>query len=112
MKRIAFWIVGIPIAVVAIALSVANRQSVSFSFDPVSTEDPFYSIQVPLFLLLFAAAFIGLLVGWLVGWAGQHRHRAEERRLKRENETLKATAPARAPTELATGTGQALIRAA
>jgi uncharacterized integral membrane protein len=108
-----FWVVGVPVAIVAVALSVANRAPVTFSFDPVSSGEPAWAVTLPLFLLLFASGFIGLLIGWFAGWAGQRRHRREERRLKREVDTLKARQPgADRPAPGEDGGSRALTRAA
>ncbi|MHA1523870.1 MAG: LapA family protein [Alphaproteobacteria bacterium] len=90
MRRLFFWIIGVPAAILIILLSIANRRPVTFSFDPVSTTDPAVSLEIPLFLLLFGAGFCGLLVGWLVGWSGQRRWRREARKQTREVSRLRS----------------------
>ena len=91
MKRAIQLIVFVPIAVVIIAISVANRHEVLFSLDPFDAEDPALSFEVPLFWLLFAAAVVGLLLGGAATWVRQGRWRraartehAEVERLRRE----------------------------
>jgi len=86
VKRLAFWIAGLPLAMVIIALSVANRTQVAFSLDPVSTGEPAFKIVAPLYVLLFGAGFVGLIVGWTVAFAGQlhWRREAKQQRLKAE----------------------------
>lgn len=88
MRRVLFWILGLPAALLIIALSVANRGPVAFSLDPVSSAEPFFSITLPLFVLLFAAGFIGLLVGWTVSLSTQMHWRNEARRHQRHAEEL------------------------
>ncbi len=92
MKRAIQLIVFVPIAVVVIAISVANRHEVVFSLDPFDATDPALSFELPLYWLLFAAAVIGLLVGGMATWVRQGRWRraarqehAEAERLRREN---------------------------
>lgn len=90
--RIIAWILGIPIGLGAIILSVANRAPVTFSLDPLSLGDPAIAVEVPLFLLLFGAAFCGLVIGWLVGWSGQAQLRRELRQ-ERRRARAEPTAP-------------------
>lgn len=71
MKRLITWLVGVPLALLVILLSVANRGAVVFSLDLFSLGDPALAIEAPLFVLLFAAVFLGLVVGWSVAWAGR-----------------------------------------
>lgn len=73
------WVIGLPLAVALIAFAVANRTFVSVSLDPVSTSNPWFAIQLPLWSLLFAGIFIGLMIGWLVAWIGQGKWRKAAR---------------------------------
>jgi hypothetical protein len=79
VKRLIVWLIGAPLVLAAILLSVANRQVVTFSLDPFSLGEPLLAVDVPLFALLFAAVFFGLLIGWTVGWSG-HFARQRARR--------------------------------
>jgi uncharacterized integral membrane protein len=80
VKRLITWLVGAPLALVVILLSVANRGAVVFSLDPFSLDDPTLALEAPLFVLLFAAAFVGLMIGWGVTWASRlsRRRRADD----------------------------------
>ena len=51
------------IALVVAMLSIANRETVTFSLDPL----PFV-FDLPLYILLLAAGFLGLMIGALSGW--------------------------------------------
>lgn len=99
MKRLLSWLIGIPAAVIVIALAVANRQPVRFSVDPFSKSDPIYATDIPLFALLLASIFVGLVFGGMASWLSQGRWRkaardarAEGTRLKQERDTLKRQA--------------------
>lgn len=116
--RWQFWLIFLPIAVVVVALSVANREPVPFGIG--------FGLawQVPLFLLLLAAGFLGILCGGFGAWlaAGRSRRRARAARaeaaaartelegLRREVEALRADPsrpPAATPPALAAGAGAA-----
>lgn len=93
MKRAFRLLLLVPVVVVIVALSVANRGSVIFSIDPFGGDDPAFSFSVPLYWLLFAAAGVGVLIGGIATWAKQSKWRraarlehAEMERIKRERE--------------------------
>lgn len=92
VKRLFAWMIGLPVGLLAILLSVANRNPVVFSLDPLSPDDPAVAFEVPLYVLLFAAGFVGLVIGWLVGWGGQAELRRELKARRREMRSG-ATAP-------------------
>lgn len=64
--RLTTWIIGIPVALAAIWLALANRQPVELSLDPFSQSTPALTVQMPLYLLLFIAILAGVLLGGLV----------------------------------------------
>lgn len=82
-------IVLVPIAVLAIAFAVANRQVVSISFDPFSATEPAFAIVAPLFLLVFLLIMAGVLVGGVASWLGQSRYRKTARRAQTEADDLR-----------------------
>jgi len=63
--KLSTYAIGIPAALVAAVVAVANRQGVLFSLDPFSQTAPALAFQVPLFLLLFLAVGVGILFGWM-----------------------------------------------
>jgi uncharacterized integral membrane protein len=76
--RLTTWILGVPVALVAIWIALANRAPVVLSLDPFSQESPAISLQMPLYLLLFAAILVGvLLCGMVIGFRRAARHGAE-----------------------------------
>jgi hypothetical protein len=63
---------------------VANRQTVTVSFDPFSSAAPAYAVTLPLFVILFALLILGVVVGGTAVWLGQRRIRRARRRLDAE----------------------------
>jgi len=83
-KRIFNWIVGLPIAIAVAAFAIANRQWTVVSFDPFSRDNPFASINMPLWVLFFCGVFAGLIAGWIAAWFahGKWRKAAREARIE------------------------------
>lgn len=79
MRRIINWIIGAPVALVIIGFAIANRQWQRVSFDPFSQQNPFASITMPLWALLFCGIFLGILAGWAGCWIAQGKHRKAAR---------------------------------
>ena len=82
MRKILLALVLIPLAIVIVALAVANRQPVSVSFDPFSVADPTVVLRLPLFELMFVLVIAGVIVGGSASWLRQGRWR----RVARERE--------------------------
>jgi uncharacterized integral membrane protein len=60
----------VPVALVATALALANRGSVTFALVPF-VEGAGLKLAMPLFLLVFSSFFLGVLVGGTVmAWRG------------------------------------------
>ncbi|HJW39865.1 MAG TPA: LapA family protein [Rhizomicrobium sp.] len=76
--RLTTWIFGIPLALVAVWIALANRAPVIVSLDPFSQDSPAISLEMPLYLLLFAAVLIGVLLGgFAIGFRRVARRGAE-----------------------------------
>lgn len=84
MLKLFFWILFLVIALVVAALSIANREGVTFSLDPLP-----FAFDLPLYGLMLVAGFIGLVVGSAVTWLRGHGARHDNRLHKREVEELK-----------------------
>ena len=80
-SRIVSALIIIPLAVIIIAFAVANRQSVTLSFDPLSSTNPAYSATLPLFVVIFIVLILGVLIGGVAAWIGQTKWRRAARRL-------------------------------
>lgn len=107
-KRIVAWLVLLPLCALVLVFALANRHTVALSFNPlVGVDATAPGFGVPLFLVIYAVLFIGISLGGLAVWFTQGPHRHEEKRLRRENEKLKADleharrAPARKDPALA-----------
>jgi uncharacterized integral membrane protein len=101
MRRFLSLLILLPLAIVIIALSVANRAPVSLSLDPFDAAAPVISVRAPLFVFLFLALALGVLIGGVATWlrqgkwrrAARHeRHTAERQR--QELERLRTAGPA------------------
>lgn len=88
-NRLLLIVIFIPLAVVLIALAVANRESVAFTLDPFNPGNPALTLQLPLFVLLFLALVIGLLVGSAATWLKQGRYRKLARQRGEEVRSLR-----------------------
>lgn len=103
--RILGWLLFGILALAVILLSVANRQPVLISLDPLNASDPRLGLEMPLALVVLVSLFVGILIGGFVSWIGGMRKR---RQLARRLETKAAQADA---TKMpATGTGRGLVK--
>jgi uncharacterized integral membrane protein len=87
-RKIVTAIIVVPIAAVIVALAVANRQTVTVSFDPFSSASPAYAATLPLFVVLFVVLILGVLVGGSASWIRQAKWRRAARRLDGEVRAL------------------------
>jgi uncharacterized integral membrane protein len=107
IRKIVRALILIPLAIVLVAFAVANRQSVTVSFDPFDRVEPAFSVAVPLYVLILALVIAGVIVGGVAAWVrqGEWRWRArraesQTRDLRAENDRLKrrdTTAPLGTP---------------
>src|SRR5450631_3747410 len=107
-RKIVTAIIVVPIAAVIIAFAVANRQTVTVSFDPFNSVTPAYAATLPLFAVIFAVLILGVLIGGIAAWIRQSKWRraarkleADLRALQAEQETIRRRfgTPAPAPAE-------------
>ena len=84
IKGLFNWLIGLPVAVAAIAFAVANRQWITVSFDPLNRVHPFATVDMPLWALFFCGIFAGIFAGWLVSWITHGRYRKAARQAKIE----------------------------
>ena len=88
MRGFAKVIILVPLALLAVAFAVGNRGNVSLTFDPFS--DTPYMVEVPLFVVVFAALILGVILGGAATWLGQGRHRRAARMHRRDVERLRS----------------------
>lgn len=87
MKKFLYLIIGVPVAIFLIVLSVANRQDVTFRLDPFNAADPAISVTLPFFVFLFVTFLAGIVLGGCVAWFSQGKARRAARHEKvRANE--------------------------
>ncbi len=112
MKHIS-WIVTLPLTLVLVVFSLANRGPVTIDLWPFGWQQ-----SMPLFVLALGCVFLGLLIGWAVLWASGSRARRRARelrfdkshlereviRLKREVERVKGQADEEAAPARGAGT--------
>ncbi|WEZ84762.1 DUF1049 domain-containing protein [Rhizobium sp. 32-5/1] len=79
MKKLMNILVLIPVGIVLIVLSVANRQTVTLALNPFNPADSVLSVSAPFFVFLFLAVILGLIVGSLATWFGQGKYRKRAR---------------------------------
>ena len=68
--KLALFLIAI---VVGVSIGISNRQAVTLALEPLP-----YSIELPLFIVMFGCLLIGLIAGGIVVWwrDGQVRRRA------------------------------------
>ncbi len=91
MRYIRYGFLG-ALAVVLISVAMANRAPVELRLLPDDLAAPLglaWSIEMPLFLVIFAAIIAGLFIGFVWEWLREHKHRAEAARKKGEVQQLK-----------------------
>ncbi|KQV44222.1 MULTISPECIES: lipopolysaccharide assembly protein LapA domain-containing protein [unclassified Rhizobium] len=109
MKKIVNIVVLVPVGILLIVLSVANRQNVRLALNPFNPDDSVLSVSAPFFVFLFLAVIFGLLLGSFATWLSQHKYRkrarneaheavkwqteAEKQRVRAENIASKALIP-------------------
>jgi hypothetical protein len=59
---LVFW----PLAIIVIAIAIANRNVVLLSFDPFNATAPAVAFAVPLWVVIMGGVLVGLLLG---GWS-------------------------------------------
>lgn len=107
IRKLVKALVLIPLAIVLVALAVANRQVVTVSFDPFDSTEPAFSVSLPLYGLVLLLVIAGVIVGGIAAWLGQRhwRRRArlvegQMREVRAENERLNRREPAALPSHL------------
>lgn len=100
LRRIVWFFVAFPVAILLITLAVANRHGVRLVLDPFRPADPVISLVLPFYAYLLGALLVGVVIGgaatWMTqaGWrrnarqraADAHRWQAEADRLTRERD--------------------------
>lgn len=104
MKRFLKALVLVPLGLIVVLLSVANRGLVRVSLDPFSPDQPLASLEMPLFVALFLCVMLGVIIGGVVVWTAQGKHRKIVRQQKRELERLRTGPVSHRPQSQAVAT--------
>jgi uncharacterized integral membrane protein len=99
MRKFFTALVVIPLGLIFIVFAVANRHSVTVSFDPFNSSDPSVSVTLPLFVVIIVVAIAGVAAGGIATWFRQRRwrraarqHEADVRAARAELADLRAAA--------------------
>jgi uncharacterized integral membrane protein len=92
IRKIVSAAILVPLGLVIIGLAVANRASVTVSFDPFSATNPAYALRMPLFVLVFVLVIAGVIIGGIATWLTQRKWRRNARRLAAELQQTQAEA--------------------
>jgi uncharacterized integral membrane protein len=84
LRKVVAALILVPLAVLIIAFAVANRQIVTVSLDPFSSERPAAAVSLPLFALIIVLLILGVVIGGVAAWLRQTKWRRTARRLERE----------------------------
>jgi uncharacterized integral membrane protein len=96
IHKIVKALILVPLAIILIAFAVANRQTITVSFDPFDKTEPAFSLALPLYVLILALVIAGVIVGGIAAWMRQGKWRwrarlaeSKARELRVENDQLK-----------------------
>ena len=92
-------------AILVIALAIANRHSVSFSLDPFNAAQPALAFDVPLAALILASIALGLLIGGMAAWWQGRRRTSRKLETERRKQANAPLAPANAAESGTSGSG-------
>ena len=106
MNRLVTAVVLAPLAIILIALAVANRAPAALTLDPFNPGNPALTYSAPFFVYLFGALALGVALGGAACWLTQGRYRRIARQrisddkaaAKRERESVKRSLALPAPT--------------
>ena len=84
LRKIVAALILVPLAIMIVAFAVANRQIVTVSLDPFSTDQPAAAVTLPLFSLIIVLLILGVVIGGVAAWLRQSKWRRYARRLERE----------------------------
>src|SRR3979409_2187645 len=79
IRKIVCAAVLLPLALVIVALAVANREIVTVSFDPFSAAEPAFALRAPLYVLGFVLVTAGVVIGGIAAWLRQSKWRRAAR---------------------------------
>lgn len=83
LRRLLLILIVLPVSVGLVVLAVANRHAVTLVVDPIAGAGG-WSLELPLFVVLFGAVIAGVVLGGAAVWFSQGRYRRAARHAARE----------------------------
>jgi len=111
LRKVLWFIIGVPVAILVIVFALANGTHVRVSLDPLGGDNPAFGFTAPVYGLLFGALIVGIVFGGIATWIGQARHRREAREWHFEADRWKREADRLREAATAPGTGSAVALA-
>jgi uncharacterized integral membrane protein len=84
IRRLIQILIVVPLAVLIVVFSVANRHAVMISLDPFGGAEPRLSLSIPLFLIVLGTLFLGVVIGGMAAWFSQGKWRRRARLSRQE----------------------------
>ena len=92
LRRVAWYLLGIPVAALLVTLAVINRHGVRLVLDPFRADAPVISLVLPFYVYLLGMLLIGVVIGGSAVWLTQARWRRTARRRAAEARRWQAEA--------------------
>src|SRR4051812_49601541 len=107
MRKFLALAVLAPLAIVIVMFAVANRETITVSFDPFDSAHPALALKMPLFMLIFVLVAVGVVVGGIAAWLKQHKWRTRARRAEAEARDLRVPLDSGGPRRQLSAGGEA-----
>jgi uncharacterized integral membrane protein len=92
VRRIIWFAVALPAALLLVTFAVVNRHGVRLVLDPFRPDEPVISLVLPFYVYLFGMLIVGIIVGGVATWMTQARWRRTARRRAAEAQRWQAEA--------------------
>lgn len=79
LRRLVWFVLAVPAALLLVTLAVANREPVRLVLDPFRPDAPILSLSLPFYAYILAALIVGVVLGGAAAWLGQSRWRRTAR---------------------------------
>ncbi|MBL8705788.1 MAG: DUF1049 domain-containing protein [Rhodospirillales bacterium] len=87
VRRVAWWVLGLPVLVVAVLFAIENKGDLALRFWPTP-----YTLTMKVYVAVFGSLLVGFFFGGFFAWMAQGKRRAAQRQAEREAERLKREA--------------------
>jgi uncharacterized integral membrane protein len=91
MRALFRGLILLPVFLLLLAFSLANRHSVTISIDPFNDGDAAaLTYSIPIYVFFLGSVMLGVLIGGLTTWMRQGRFRKAAREASRKSAVLKS----------------------